>query len=375
MVDAKELGHEAVTPTTTKRITSIPSHTVSDSIGRTPLLELKRLNSNPLARVFVKVEFVNPSGSIKDRVAKHIIETYESQGVLKPGGIIIENSSGNTAAGVAMLAALKGYQAILIVPNKCSAEKVAALKAYGARVIVAPPGVDYSHPHHYENLAKYITSSIPGAVRLDQYNNQLNVEAHYMTTGPEIWHQTHGTVGIFVCGASTGGTISGVGRYLKDVSDNKVRIVAADPQGSIILPTVKTGKSSKTPGTTQIEGIGKDYQVACTHYDVIDDAIFVPDRAAFEVARRMAQEEGIMCGISSGANVYAALEIAKSVTEPTTIVTVLPDGGVKYFSKIFNPDFLVSHHLLTHDESLSMTTIDTVANIEDLISEFSSIPT
>ena len=374
VADAREFGVESAPylahETYTQR-SAVPSHTVVDSIGRTPLLELKRLNTNPKARVFVKVEFVNPSGSIKDRVAKHIIETFETQGLLKPGGVIVENSSGNTAAGVAMIAALKGYRAILVVPHKCSQEKVAALRAYGARVVVAPPGVDHSHPHHYENLAKLLEAEIPGAVRLDQYNNQLNVEAHYMTTGPEIWRQTDGTVSHFVCGASTGGTISGVGRYLKDVSGGTVRVVAADPQGSMILPRVKTGQCVKSPGATQIEGIGKDYQVACTHYDVIDDAIFVPDRCAFDTARRMAQEEGIMCGISSGANVYAALELAKSATEPTTIVTVLPDGGSKYFSKIFNPTFLLSHHLITQDQSETMTSTDSVDSINQLIAEFS----
>lgn len=349
----------------------VQSRGLLDTIGNTPLLELKKLNTNPLVKLYVKVEFVNPSGSIKDRIAKHIIETFEQKGLLKPGGVIIENSSGNTAAGVAMIAALKGYDAILVVPNKCSQEKVAALKAFGARVIVAPPGCSPTDPHHYENLAVTLAQKIPGAVRLDQYNNQLNVEAHYLTTGPEIWQQTQGNVDIFICGASTGGTISGVGRYLKEASGGRTQIYVADPSGSMILSRVH-GSDQPLPGSTQIEGIGKEYKVACTHFDVIDNGLPVPDDAAFVTARRMAQEEGIMCGISSGANVWAALQLAEQATEPTTIVTILPDSGAKYFSKIFNSEFLVANRLISAEAAQEMDKVDTVETMSDLIAEFSS---
>lgn len=324
---------------------------VLSTVGNTPLIRLRTLNENPLATVYVKVESANPSGSIKDRIAMHMVETMERDGRLKPGGIIVENSSGNTAAAVAMVAALKGYAAVLVVPASCSDEKVAALKAFGARVIVCPPGVSSSSPHHYEAVARELESRIDGAVRLDQYNNQLNVEAHYLTTGPEIWQQCRGRVDTFVCGASTGGTISGVGRYLKEASDGHVRVMVADPsQGSALLNRVRSGEFRVSPGRTNIEGIGKAYHVDCTHFDVIDDGVSVRDEDAYRTARLMAQREGILCGISSGANVHAALELAKQATEPTTIVTVLPDSGAKYFSKLFNAEFLAEHELANKDE-------------------------
>eukprot|EP00010_Vexillifera_abyssalis_P005746 CAMPEP_0201551274 /NCGR_PEP_ID=MMETSP0173_2-20130828/7471_1 /ASSEMBLY_ACC=CAM_ASM_000268 /TAXON_ID=218659 /ORGANISM="Vexillifera sp., Strain DIVA3 564/2" /LENGTH=442 /DNA_ID=CAMNT_0047961477 /DNA_START=170 /DNA_END=1498 /DNA_ORIENTATION=- len=341
---------------------------VLDSIGNTPLIPLRRLNTNPLVTIYVKVEFMNPSGSIKDRIAKHIIETFERQGLLKPGGVVVENSSGNTAAGVAMIAGMKGYPAILVVPNKCSQEKVAALKAFGAEVVVCPPGAKADSPHHYEAVAKRLEREIPSAVRLNQYNNQLNVEAHYLTTGPEIWEQTNGKVDVFVCGASTGGTISGVGRFLKEASHGHTKVLVADPNGSALANRVRYGEFVSSPGSTQIEGIGKSYHVDCTHFEVIDDAVHVEDEAAFRTARRMATEEGLLCGISSGANVHAALEIAKTCTEPTVIVTVLPDGGQKYFSKIYNPQFLEQHELITAEEKQQMTSTASTERLDELIS-------
>jgi len=323
---------------------------ILSSIGNTPLVELKKLNTNPLARVFVKLEYFNPSGSIKDRIALHIIETFEKRGILKPGGIIVENSSGNTASAVAMIAAIKGYRAIIVVPSKCSEEKQNSVKAFGAKLIVADAAAPPGSPGHYESIARRLEQEIPGAVRLDQYNNLLNVEAHYLTTGPEIWQQAGGKVDYFIAGASTGGTVSGIGTYLKEQTRDKVQVIVADPNGSCIYNMVKNGRMETNGKKTQIEGIGKNYHVNCMKFEVVDDAMIVEDVDALNTTRRLALEEGILCGGSSGANVWAALQIAKTVTEPTNIVTVLPDGGLKYLSKYFNPTWLDTNHIISHEE-------------------------
>jgi len=329
---------------------------VVDNIGNTPLIKLTKMCTNPLVEIYVKVEYLNPSGSIKDRIVKYMIEELEKSGKILPGATIVENSSGNTAAAVAMISAIKGYKAILVVPDKCSFEKQNALKAFGAQLVVAPAKVSPDSPWHYENAAKRITSLIPGAIRLDQYNNPLNVEAHYKTTGPEIWAQTKGNIDYFVAGASTGGTVSGVGKCLKEKSGGKVQVVIADPQGSCLYNYKKTGlfqveEKEKRKGT-QIEGRGKDYQVKCMNFDVVDEAIKVSDYDAFLTARRLASEEGLLCGGSSGANVWVSMEIAKSCTKPTKIVTILPDGGLKYLSKIFNSVWLAEHGLIFEDKSI-----------------------
>jgi cystathionine beta-synthase len=267
--------------------------------------------------------------------------------------------------------AMKGYQAIIVVPAKCSPEKKEAIKAFGAKLIVSPDGVGLDSPDHYENIAKRLEAEIPGAIRLDQYNNYLNIEAHYLTTGPEIWKQTSGNIDFFVAGASTGGTISGTGKYLKERTNNRVKIVAADPNGSCIYNYVKENQFTSNKKKTEIEGIGKNYHCDCLQFDVIDDAIRVEDCEAFHTARRLAKEEGILCGISSGANVWAALQIAKSVTKPTTIVAVLPDGGFKYFSKIFNENWLLSKEILPanllHDN-------ETVLDVNHIISKYCNHP-
>jgi len=323
---------------------------VLDNIGNTPLVKLAKLSPNPLVEIYVKVEYMNPSGSIKDRIAKFMFEELEKSGKLSPGGTIVENSSGNTAAAVAMVAAIKGYKAILVVPDKCSLEKQNTLKSFGAQLVVAPSKVAPDSPLHYENAAKRIAELIPGSIRLDQYNNPLNTEAHYKTTGPEIWNQTNGKIDYLVAGASTGGTVSGTGKYLKEKSEGKVRVVISDPQGSCLYNFKKTGSfqlgEQEKGKSTQIEGIGKNYPVDNMNFDVIDDAIKVTDRDAFMTAQRLAQEEGLLCGGSSGANVWSAIQIAKTCTKPTVIVAILPDGGIKYLSKIFNPTWLAEHGII-----------------------------
>jgi len=339
---------------------------VLDNIGNTPLVRLSNLSPNPLVDIYVKVEYMNPSGSIKDRIAKYMFEELEKSGKLTPGGTVVENSSGNTASSVAMVAAIKGYKAILVVPDKCSFEKQNTLKAFGAQLVVAPSKVHPDSPLHYENAAKRIAALIPGSVRLDQYNNPLNTEAHYRTTGPEIWNQTNGKIDYLVAGASTGGTVSGTGKYLKEKSEGRVKVVISDPLGSCLYNFKKTGSfqlgEQEKGKSTQIEGIGKNYRVDNMDFNVIDDAVKVTDREAFMTAQRLAREEGLLCGGSSGANVWSAMQIAKTCTKPTVIVAILPDGGVKYLTKIFNPVWLAEHGICLDDPKLEKPT-----NAEDYL--------
>lgn len=321
--------------------------TILDTIGNTPLVELNKINPNPQVTILAKVEFMNPGGSIKDRMAIHIINDAERRGLLKPGGTIIENTSGNTGAAVAMIAAIRGYRAILTMPDKVSKEKQDALKAFGAEIVVTPTSAAPDSPEHYVNTAKRLAKEIPNSFRLDQYDNLKNREAHYLTTGPEIWDQTGGKVDYFIASSSTGGTISGAGRFLKE-KNPKIKIIMPDPIGSIYYAYFKTGKIPEGGNCNyNLEGIGEDHIAKAMDFSVVDDVMPVTDKDAFEVARMMARKEGILAGGSSGANVWAALEIAKSLTKPAVIVTVLPDGGIKYLSKMYNDDWMKSHHLLS----------------------------
>lgn len=347
-----------------------PNPSVQDvlsSIGNTPLVALRKLNTNPMATVLVKLEYMNPSGSIKDRIGRHIIDTFEKRGILKPGGVIVENSSGNTAASVAMIAAIKGYPCVIVVPSKCSEEKQNSIKAFGAQLVVASATAAPGSEGHYEMVARRLEREIPGAVRLDQYNNPLNAEAHYLTTGPEIWTQANGKVDYFVAGASTGGTVSGVSKFLKEASGGATKVVIADPNGSGYYNMVKTGNFELNGKKTALEGIGKNYTCDSMDFSLIDDAFLVEDADAISTARRMATEEGILCGGSSGANVWTALQLAARATEPTVIVTVLPDGGLKYLSKLFNPTWLAENKIVSDDERLELETNNTV---DDIIASF-----
>jgi len=320
---------------------------VLKSVGHTPIVKLQKLSPKPDVEIWVKLEMFNPSGSIKDRIVSYIIEDAEKTGKLLPGGTIIENTSGNTGAAVAMIAAAKGYKAILTMPDKVSLEKQNSLKAYGATVIVCPTSAPPSSPDHYENKCIQLVKETPGAFRINQYDNHLNPEAHYKSTGPEIWEQLNGKIDYFVASGSTGGTITGIGRYLKEKNPN-IKIVMPDPIGSVYYEFHKTGKlPAEEKGCTYfVEGIGEDHVCEAMDFRVVDDMYQVTDADAFEISRRLAKEEGIFAGGSAGANVWGAIKLAESITGPAVIVTVAPDSGVKYLSKIYNDEWMKEKGLL-----------------------------
>lgn len=317
-----------------------------DTIGHTPLVKLQHINPYPLATILVKLEFLNPGGSIKDRIVRYIVDDAEKNGLLKPGGVIIENTSGNTGAAVAMIAAIRGYQAILTMPDKVSKEKQNALKAYGAQIIVCPTSAAPDSPDHYVNKAISLAQSTPNSFRINQYDNLKNPEAHYVTTAPEIWEQTHGKIDYFIASASTGGTISGIGHYLKE-KNPKIKVVMPDPIGSIYYHFFTTGKIPHEGNCNYLlEGIGEDHMAKAMDFSIVDEVLQVKDKDAFEVSRLLARKEGILAGGSSGANVWGALEIAKRLKEPATIVAIIPDSGVKYLSKIFDDEWMHKNNLL-----------------------------
>jgi len=311
-----------------------------EAIGNTPLVRLSRLFPGP-ARVYAKLEYYNPTGSIKDRIARHIIRQAEASGQLKPGGTIVEATSGNTGAALAAIAAAKGYRVILTMPDKVSPEKRDAARTYGAEVIVCP-GAPPDAPQHYMQRGRAIAVSIPGAFFVDQYNNSWNVEAHYLTTGPEIWEQTDGDIDFFVASASTGGTITGVGKFLKQRKPG-VHVLMPDPVGSIYECYFRTGKVDPAVRRPyQVEGIGKDIVAGCIDFGVIDEVMTMSDKEAFDAAKQLAAQEGILGGGSAGANIWGCMAIARRIDTPKTIVTVIPDSGLKYLSKFYNADWLAT---------------------------------
>lgn len=320
--------------------------TIVETIGHTPMVRLQHLVKNPLATVLVKLEFFNPSGSIKDRIVVYIIDDAERSGLLKPGGTIVENTSGNTGAAAAMIGAMRGYRVVLTMPDKVSQEKQNALKAFGAEIIICPTSATPDSPEHYVNRAKQLAVEIPGSFRINQYDNLKNPEAHYLTTAPEIWEQTHGNIDYFIAGSSTGGTISGIGKFLKE-KNPAIQVILPDPIGSIYYDYFKTGKVPESGNCNYlVEGIGEDHLVKAMDFSVIDDVIQVTDKQAFETARLLARREGILAGGSSGANVWTALQIANRVKEPATIVTVLPDSGSRYLSKLYDDQWMRKNNLI-----------------------------
>ena len=322
-----------------------PYDSVLDTVGWTPLIRLARLGSGIRTPVFGKAEYVNPGGSIKDRIGLAIIEGAEQRGELRPGGTIVEGTSGNTGVGLAIAAALKGYRCVFTMPDKMSQEKVRLLKAFGAEVVITPTAVPPDHPDNYVMKAKQIARETPNAVLANQFYNDINPEAHYSTTGPEIWQQTEGRVTHLVVGAGTGGTVSGAGKYLKE-KNSKIRVVAGDPVGSLYTHYHRS-RALGDGHPYKVEGIGGDKIPTTIWFDWIDEFRQVSDRTSLMMARRLAREEGILAGGSTGLNLSLALDVAREVDDPEgLIVTILADTGERYLSKVFNDEWMQENQML-----------------------------
>jgi len=324
-----------------------PYENILKTIAWTPLIRLSRVTAGIRTPVYAKAEFFNPGGSVKDRIGLPMIEAFERSGKLKPGGTIVEGTSGNTGVGLAIAAVLKGYRCIFTMPDKMSQEKVRLLKAFGAEVIITPTAVAADHPDSYTSMAKRIAKETPNAVLADQFYNQDNPAAHYATTGPELWEQTEGKITHFVAGAGTGGTLTGVARYLKE-KNPKVQIVGADPVGSILAETWRSGGASNPVGAPyKVEGIGQDKIPGTLDLSLIDEYQTVNDRDAFAMARRITREEGMFVGGSSGLIAHAALNVARRVNDPNAlVVTVLCDTGERYLSKVYNDEWMRENQML-----------------------------
>ena len=304
---------------------------VLDAVGHTPLIRLRRVARGVRPTVLGKAEHLEPGGSIKDRIGITMIETAERAGLLKRGGTIIEPTAGNTGTGLAQAACVKGYKCIFVMPDKVSEEKIALLKAYGAEVVITPTAVAHESPESYYSVATRLTREIPDAFQPNQFANGANPDAHYRTTGPELWEQTDGKIDVFVAGLGTGGTISGAGRYLQERNPN-IMIVGVDPEGSIF--------SGDTPKPYKIEGIGQNFLPETADLAIVDRWVRVSDRDSFLMARRLAREEGLLVGGSAGTAVHGALRIAQELDEDKTIVAILCDTGRNYLSKIFSDDWM-----------------------------------
>ena len=318
--------------------------TILETIGNTPLVRLRHLAEGCPATVLAKVEYFNPGGSVKDRIAVAIVAEAEAKGLLKPGGTIVEATSGNTGAGLALVSAVKGYRAIFVMPDKVSIEKITLLKAYGAEVVITPTALPPDSPDCYYEVAKRIAREIPGAYLANQYHNPTNPEAHFRSTGPEIWRQTAGQVTHFVAGLGTGGTISGTARYLKQ-QNPKVKVIGADPVGSILKEYFYTKKIPPFK-TYKVEGIGEDFLPGTLDFSVIDEIIQVNDAQSLNMARRLAREEGILAGGSSGTALCAALQVARQAKPGDLVVVLVPDTGERYLSKVHSDEWMRDNRLL-----------------------------
>ncbi len=308
------------------------------AIGNTPLVKLSKTLDGAQCLVLAKIEYMNPGGSVKDRPAHAMLDAAEQADLLRPGGTIVEPTSGNTGTGLAMAAAIRGYRCILVMPDKMSKEKVDLLRAYGAEVVVTPSNVANDSPESYYSVANRLAAEIPGAFQPNQFHNHHNPDAHYHTTGPEIWEQTRGTITHFVAGIGTGGTISGTARYLKERNPN-IHVIGADPEGSIY--------SGDTPRSYAVEGIGLNYLPETVDLKVIDEIVRVSDRESFLMARRITREEGLLVGGSSGTAAVAAVKLAKTLPKDAIVVVIFPDSGRGYMSKIFNDEWMIANGFLS----------------------------
>ena len=339
----------------TQRHAVAPIYTdILDMVGNTPMLELNRLDTGP-CRLLAKLECLNPANSIKDRIAISMIDAAEADGSLKPGGHIVEATAGNTGIALAMVGTQRGYDVTVVVPDKMSEGKISHLRAMGAEVIMARSDVEKGHPDYYQEVAQRIADD-RGSFYVNQFSNEANVQAHYDTTASEIWEQTDGTIDAFVAGVGSGGTVTGVGRYLKERNPD-VKLVLADPTGSVLAPLVNEGRTVK-PGRWLVEGIGEDFIPDILDLSVVDEAIHIEDRDAFLTAREILRAQGILAGSSSGTLVAAALEWCRRQTEPKTVVTFICDNGAKYLDKMFNDFWMMDQGFIERTQH---------GNLRDLI--------
>ncbi len=318
---------------------------IIEVIGNTPIVKVNSVVGNTPHTFWVKLEYLNPGGSVKDRIGIAIIEDAEKRGVLKPGGTIVEATSGNTGSGLALAAAAKGYKCVFVMPEKISEEKRAILRAFGAEVVITPGTDDPHDPRSYLSVSKRLAQEIPGAFLANQFHNPANPAVHYRQTGPEIWDQMSGKIDVFVAGAGTGGTISGCGRYLKE-KNKDVKIVLADPVGSILHDLVHHGKVIDPPKAYKVEGVGEDMLPDNVHLDVIDDAVKVTDKDSFAMTRALVAQEGICVGPSAAMALVAAIEYSKKLTKPSNILSMFADNGRAYLSKAFNDQWMKENGLL-----------------------------
>ncbi len=322
---------------------------VVDLIGNTPLVRLHSVSEGIQATVLAKVEYFNPGGSVKDRIALRMIEAAERDGLLKPGGTIVEPTSGNTGVGLALVAQRKGYRCVFVLPDKVSEDKINVLKAYGAEVEVCPTAVAPEDPRSYYSVSDRLAREIPGGWKPNQYANPENPRSHYETTGPELWEQTQGRITHFVAGVGTGGTIGGAGRYLKDASGGTVRVIGADPEGSVY--------SGGTGRPYLVEGVGEDFWPETYDRTVCDEIIAVSDSDSFDMTRRLAREEGLLVGGSCGMAVVAALEVARKAGPDDVVVVLLPDNGRGYLSKIFNDEWMAHYGFLRTGDDVTVADV------------------
>jgi cystathionine beta-synthase len=314
---------------------------ILQTIGKTPLVHLKRLGQKLPCPIYAKVECFNPGGSIKDRIAVNIIESAERNGQLKPGGTVVEATSGNTGLGLAMVCAIKGYKSVFVLPDKMSQEKIQLLRAYGARVVITPTAVEPDDPRSNYRVAKRLSEETPNAILANQYHNPDNPHSHYLTTGPEIWQQTSGRVTDVVIGMGTGGTISGTARYLKEQNPT-IHIIGVDPAGSLLMETWQSGSvpSDAHPKIYKVEGIGEDFLPSTLDLSIVDQVFQVDDRESFMWARRLLKEEGIFCGGSSGSALAASMRYAANLDHDRLVVVILPDSGSRYLSKLYDDKWM-----------------------------------
>jgi cystathionine beta-synthase len=341
---------------------------ILEVIGNTPLVRLNRIARGLRATILAKLEYLNPGGSVKDRIGVTMLEAAEREGKIRAGGTVIEGTSGNTGMGLALAAALKGYQCIFTMPDKMSQEKIDALRALGAEVIVTPTQVDHHDPRSYHSVALRLSREIPNSIFPNQYENPANTLAHYQTTGPEIWEQTEGKITHVVIGIGTGGTITGIARYLKEKNPN-VRVIGADPQGSIFAEMFRTGRKPQVQ-PYKVEGIGQDEKPANVDFSVIDEVHAVSDKDAFVRTRALARFEGIFAGGSAGAAVHVALKCAEGLSESDLMVVIIPDSGTRYLSKIYNDNWMRDNQFLESriDVRASQVVRDKVRRKEKIVS-------